>query len=413
MEFKELQELLEKEIKKCEGIIKDGLDKQAKGLEGSAQTISQIKDAMGKAEEKLLALETEKKSMETRLSEMEVKSKRPGFGGGDKITLATPGQQFILSDQYQGARNKKAYEADTFEVGSMFEKKQIAGATRGDLTADRAPVFADRDNEIIFEPGQREMRLFDLMARTPTSSNSIEYFREVIDTTYPGAGEQTEETAEKNQASVNFEKETAIVETIGTWIAASRQVMEDAPRLQSYIDGRLTYAIMAEAENQLLYGSGAAGQLLGIINTPGVQTITAAAGDTVLDTIRKAIAMVRVNEYPATGIVLHPNDWAVLELIKGSDGHYVWVQVPNGGEMRLWRVPVVESTVITEGQFLVGSFGLGAKLYDRMAATIRVSEHHEDFFIRNAICILAELRLALETVRPSAFVKGSTGTASS
>jgi HK97 family phage major capsid protein len=153
--------------------------------------------------------------------------------------------------------------------------------------------------------------------------------------------------------------------------------------------------------------------LLGIINTPGVQTITAAAGDTVLDTIRKAIAMVRVNEYPATGIVLHPNDWAVLELIKGSDGHYVWVQVPNGGEMRLWRVPVVESTVITEGQFLVGSFGLGAKLYDRMAATIRVSEHHEDFFIRNAICILAELRLALETVRPSAFVKGSTGTASS
>jgi len=81
--------------------------------------------------------------------------------------------------------------------------------------------------------------------------------------------------------------------------------------------------------------------------------------------------------------------------------------------MRLWRVPVVESTVITENQFLVGAFGLGAKIWDRQQATIRVSEHHEDFFTRNAVAILCEMRLALTVYRPSAFVLGTIGTVSS
>jgi len=44
-------------------------------------------------------------------------------------------------------------------------------------------------------------------------------------------------------------------------------------------------------------------------------------------------------------------------------------------------------------------------LYDREEATIRVSEQHSDFFVRNAIVVLAEQRLALAVKRPESFVK--------
>ena len=76
-----------------------------------------------------------------------------------------------------------------------------------------------------------------------------------------------------------------------------------------------------------------------------------------------------------------------------------------GGEPRVWRIPVVETPAIAEGTALVGAFGTGAQLYDREQANIRVSEQHSDFFVRNAIVILAEQRLALAVKRPEAFTK--------
>jgi HK97 family phage major capsid protein len=83
----------------------------------------------------------------------------------------------------------------------------------------------------------------------------------------------------------------------------------------------------------------------------------------------------------------------------------VAVSVALGGEPRVWRIPVVESPAIAEGTALVGAFGTGAQLYDREQASIRISEQHSDFFVRNAVVILAEQRLALAVKRPESFVK--------
>jgi len=78
-----------------------------------------------------------------------------------------------------------------------------------------------------------------------------------------------------------------------------------------------------------------------------------------------------------------------------------------GGEPKVWRMPLVDTPAIDEGTALVGAFGTGAQLYDREEASIRISEQHSDFFVRNAIVILAEQRLALAVKRPEAFVKVS------
>jgi HK97 family phage major capsid protein len=392
-------EMLEIELKKQEKILMDGL----------AENKAAWSKDMKAAEVKILALETEKKEMLDRLSAMEVKANRPEFSE-KKTRLATAGQRFIMSEQYQSARDSGEKEVKSYEIGS-FEKKDapIAGAVRGDLPPDRAPTWSQRNDEIIFEPGMRALNVMALMAKSPTSSNLIEYMREDVQTGVPGS--QHSETHSKNKLGVTFVKVSNPVETIAGWIPISRQVLEDAPRLQAYIDGRLMWAVNAVAEAQVLNGSGVGGELLGIMNTPGVQTLGGPSGtDTNLDQIRRAIAMVRVNEYAATGIILHPLDYCEIELLKDGDLRYIWVNVNDNGVMRLWRLPVAESTVMNQGEYLLGAFGIGAKVYERENATIRVTDSHADYFVRNTLVILAELRLGLEVTRASAFVKGQLST---
>ena len=127
---------------------------------------------------------------------------------------------------------------------------------------------------------------------------------------------------------------------------------------------------------------------------------------TMLDWVRKSITKAIIAGYPSTGIILHPSDWEAIELSKSTDGQYIWVNVPDGGVSRLWRVPVVQSTALVESEFLVGAFGLGAQLWDREQANVRVSEHHSDYFAKNMLAILAEERLAMTVYRPESFVKG-------
>jgi HK97 family phage major capsid protein len=110
--------------------------------------------------------------------------------------------------------------------------------------------------------------------------------------------------------------------------------------------------------------------------------------------------------YEPSGVVVHPSDWEKLELAKDAQGQYlIALSVAMGGEPKVWRMPVVDTPAIAQGTCLTGAFGTGAQLYDREQANIRISEQHSDFFIRNAIVILAEQRLALAVKRPEAFVK--------
>jgi HK97 family phage major capsid protein len=70
----------------------------------------------------------------------------------------------------------------------------------------------------------------------------------------------------------------------------------------------------------------------------------------------------------------------------------------------LWGLPVIESEGMTEGVAVVADWRL-AVLWDRMRVSISVSNQHSDFFIRNLVAILAEMRAAFGVLRPAAFVE--------
>lgn len=285
------------------------------------------------------------------------------------------------------------------------------------LTANMAPadVTVKVESTDGFYPGQSikiaaETRIVDTVTApdTLTITIGITAGKSIGDSVTSKFFAPTAEGATKPQGNIAYELKSVPVKTIAHWIPASRQILADAANLRSQIDGRLIYGLGLTEEEQVLYGDGLGENMAGILTNLKTQVYlwsTGEVGDSKIDAIRRAMTLARVAEYPVTGIVLNPEDWEDVELAKGDDGHYIWLVVQNGVANQLFRVPVVDTTAIRSGECLVGAFSLGATLFDREEATVRVAEQHADFFIKNMVALLAESRAALAVFRPEAFVK--------
>lgn len=329
--------------------------------------------------------------------------------------LKSLGEMFTESDEFKSFRQgggftmNAPWEIKGVDMGSKVQVKDVYTALpTGDIPAGFKPV----QREPMVQRSMRRARVRDLFNVRQTSSALIEYFRVTGFTGLSNASPVPERTAgaftSKPQTTLTFVGDQAPVRTIAHWEAAHRNVLDDVPQLRGVIDTELLYGLRLREDQQILTGAGTSEDLKGILNQ-GIQTYSAAGGsDTKADDIRRAATKAILAYYEPTGVVVHPSDWEDIELLKDSQGAYLLaVAVAMGAEQRLWRLPVVDTPAMTEGTALVGAFGLGATLYDRMEGNIRIAEQHSDFFIRNAVVILAEERLALTCQRPESFVEVS------
>jgi HK97 family phage major capsid protein len=344
------------------------------------------------------------------------------------------GEMFLDSAEFKalnggknGANMAAAWQAGVSLTG--FNVKDVYSALpSGTMGRGADAVFGSIQRDALVTPPMRTKRVRDLFPVRTTTAAVIEYFRQIGFTTLsaPGVTNSTYSTnnlaapvAERDggsfgikpQSAFQFVGEQSPVRTLAHWEAAHRNVLADEPQLRSIIDNELMYGLRLLEDSQILNGDGTGENLLGVLNTPGIQQYAWSDGavspvaDTKADALRRAATLSFLAYYEPTGIVLHPNDWEDIELTKDSQGQYlIAVSVAMGGEPKVWRMPIVDTPAIQEGTALVGAFGTGAQLYDREQASIRISEQHSDFFVRNAIVILAEQRLALAVKRPEAFV---------
>ena len=358
--------------------------------------------------------------------------------------LQTIGDMFISSDEFKslgGGRNganmpapwqvKTSLTTHNYNVKDVFSAMPTAGNLSGFQRGSGLGDFGSVQRDPMVASPMRTKRVRDLFPVRRTTAQVIEYFRQLGFTSisaanfaaFPGYSGNNDAAAVaersggafglKPQSSFEFVGEQAPVRTLAHWEAAHRNVLADEPQLRSIIDNELLYGLRLLEDSQILNGDGTGENLKGVLQTSGIQTYdhtalgaAATPDDTKADALRRAATLSFLAYYEPSGIVMHPNDWEDIELTKDVNGQYlVAVSVAMGGEPRVWRMPVVETPAIAEGTALVGAFGTGAQLYDREDASIRISEQHSDFFIRNAIVILAEQRLALAVKRPEAFVK--------
>lgn len=378
----------------------DAFDAEIKELgKASAGTKQALEDANKKHDELKELFEKQ----DAQLKELQLKGQRPNGGAEEAKSL---GEMFTSS-----------------EVGVMLKSEQGLGRKveieKKDITSGAASAGAlvrpDRDSRVFQNPN-RQLRIRDLIPTVPTSSNAVEVMRENVFTN--NAAPQAGELAAKAKSEITYELLTYPVRTIAHYVHASRQVLSDAPMLQSLINNRLTYGLDLESDDQLLLGDGTGQNLTGILVDPDVSDIGEIASGTtaaelpaaMIDHIRAAVTECQVNEYyNINGLVMNPVDFATLETAKATDGHYILVPfaATNSQTTTIWRVPVVITNAIPVGQFILGDWQMGAVIYDRESVSVAVSEQHSDNFTKNAVTIRGEERFTLAIPLPKAFAKGS------
>lgn len=301
--------------------------------------------AQDKLTERLESLETKSTDIEQRMA-----SRR---GGGGDSGVKSLGQMVGASDDL------KNFVAVRGAKGSVrvVVKNAITSATG----SAGALIVPERDTEIVGMP-KRQMTIRQLLSVGPTTSNSIEYARMVTRTNNAAA---TAETAQKPESNYVWEQDDAPVRTIAHWVPVSRQAMDDIPQLESEIDGELRYGLDLVEEAEILKGDGTGQHLHGLVPqatayaNPGVTVIN----PTKIDILRLAILQASLAEYPADGIVLHPTDWADIELTKDGENRYIFANVIQLAGPQLWGRPVIGTQAMDLDEFLVGAF--------RTASTLR------------------------------------------
>lgn len=347
----------------------------------------------------------------------------PAGQDGRKRRILTLGEEFTGAKEWQewlkmvapGGHipdSRKGLSSPPVGIKSLdlLRRKTLVTGV-GDTSAG---AFVESDRTGIYEPlGRYPLTLRDLVSVRQTTSDTVEFVRQTTQVTqaaptaeanvtdYTGATGQV--SGEKPEAAMAFERVTETVKTIAVWIPATKRALSDAAQLRGLIDQELREDLAEELENQMLNGDGVGENFTGLANTANV---LAQAFDTdIITTTRKAITNLQTNgKQMPTAWLLHPADWETIDLLQDDQGRYYWGGPMTQGQRTLWGYPVAQSFFVTQGTAYLGNWGK-AVLWDREQASISVSDSHSDFFIRNMIAILAELRAAFGVIRPTAFVE--------
>lgn len=380
----------QKSVDAVKAIAEDALGK-AKAGEDLSKSIKE------QADEALLKMN----GLAEQVAEFEQKLAR-GYRSDTSNEEKTLGQLFVESEKVKSfiAQNQPRGRVD-------FQTKATITSTVGTAAGNAGAAVSPTRLPGILTPPERRLTVRDLIAPGRMDGNTLEYVKE-SGFTNNAAG--VAEGAAKPQSDIKFELISTTAKVIAHHAKASRQILDDVAQLASYIDGRLRYMLAFKEEAQLLNGDGTGQNLLGIIPQATAFAVpagyTAPAPTTGIDTLRIAMLQVVLAEFPATGHVLNPIDWASIETLKDSEGRYI-IGNPQGSiAPRLWNLPVVETQSMAVGKFLTGAFQLGAQVFDRWLARVEIATENEDDFVKNLITMLCEERLALAVYRGESFVYG-------
>ncbi len=253
---------------------------------------------------------------------------------------------------------------------------------------------------IIYAPDRR-VHVRDIVPVGSTTSSSLTF---PYESSITDATDLTSEGAAKNNSVFALAIKTWNVRKISNYVKCTEELMDDIPALSSYISARFSVKLLNKEDSEFLYS--ATSNATGLtVEASAYVDVLAMAGIDRFAILRMACAQLTKDEYFPSAILMHPTDIANLDLTQDSTYNYKlpWV---FGGNRNIAGVPIIESTAITAGDFLVGDFRQGCQIFDRKTPSIMVYDQNEDDVIKNVITIVFEERVALVVYRGASFVYG-------
>ncbi len=252
-----------------------------------------------------------------------------------------------------------------------------------------------------------ERRLLDRLPTTACSAPSYEVIRH---STTTGSAAVTAEGALKPEIVLGMDHVTLPMVKLACNSAVSWEVISDYERFVSYLGVELPLRVVDVENQQLLYGTGDDGQILGLYHTPSIlyhdcsTSAGASSATAYLDDIEESIEQLRSGPALAEPdcLVISPSSFSALRRIKDDLHRYVLAPDPTREEATsLWGVEVIVTTACQPGDaFLIDTTKMGRAII-REGITFRQG-YAEDDFVRNLLRYVVEERLNLGVERPSA-----------
>lgn len=361
----------------------------------------------------------------------------PGKAGGinaDELREAlglrtgrkTAGERVTEGELYQAAKESGLFDQSRIghvPLGKGLEREELKALITG-VSDTSAGAFVQADRVGYYSLPLRPLTVLDLITVGDTDSDLVEFVRMVSMTNNAAETAEAQSIAPigdgtggtvtaavgglKPESAMTFEVVQEAISTIAHWVPATKRALADAGQMRTIIDGMLRWGLGDRLERQIVNGNGVGENLLGLLQQTGMNSVAAGA-QSHADKIRHGITEIRLDGFEPTGVLLNPLNAEEIQLSRTEEGgagtgSYLFGAPNQPGPMTLWGKPVAESAAVPEGTAIVGAFA-AAILWLREGTQVLASDSHMDFFTRNLVAVLAEMRAGFGVPTPAAFAE--------
>lgn len=337
-------------------------------------------------------------------------------------SVYTIGASTVGSERYKALQESGLFKDDdsrpvNVQLGEPMDAKHFKSLLTGAAPAAGGSLLEPNRLPGLVDIPQIPLNIFQLLTIGQTGERSVEYIRmlsrtiraaevaEAITSADIGSGNPvitSRQAGLKPESDLTFEKDTASVATIAHGMPATRNMLADAPFLETLIDSELRMGAERRLELQTVRGDGLQDNIRGILETPGILSYnqgTVDATEPKVDAMHRSLTMLRLQGFEPSAFAQNPLDWEDIRLSKDLNNNYIWGPPSQAGPAQCWGKPVVPTIAVPEGVTISAEWAR-ILLLIREAVKVLASDSHKDWFFRNLIALLAELRAVLIVMRP-------------
>lgn len=362
----------------------DAVNEISKSLDSLEESIKNVQEEQKNGKISLKAFEDKVKELGDKQLELS-KSLADVTQALDKNTKALNATNEVKSLGQKVAAHEaiKNYQGGTatFKISTKADTINKSPAANSITRNTITPAY---QAGMVTMPDQ-PLQIEQLIPHIPVSVDAIEYTKEGFVTDgskIVAEGEKLGETTVTNPTL-----HTANCVNIGAYTVVTHQLLTNESALAAFIETKMQYKLKLNIENQLINGDGTSTQLGGLLHegnftdkTTAVQGKLPKSGATLLD-----FALLLKTEFEKQYIVpehllLNPDDWAQLALLKDANGHYILGGPQLLATKNLWGTSIITTPFLSASKYILGNFTLGATIYDRESLDFRISDSDGENF---------------------------------
>lgn len=250
-------------------------------------------------------------------------------------------------------------------------------------------------------------RVLSLIPTVATAHPTVTWYS----TTGTAAAAAVAEGGTKPTSTIAYTAQTGTVTKLAHVVEITDETLQDFPSFMSVLSLDML-AGLVKAENAELLTATVTGarKFAGLLNVSGILTAAVPGTPTQtdrLDSISAAFDALRTGASFAEpdGIIMHPTDWGTVRRNKDSQNRYLLGDPGTGTDPRIWGVPVVLTTQITQGTCLIGDFAGSTVAYVRDGIRLETANQGSTQWVTNTTLVRAEERILLTVPRPTGLLK--------